>query len=257
VVVHAYEEWGQDCVKRFNGMWAFAIWDQRRRQIFCSRDRFGIKPFYYHLGQHTFVFASEIKGLLPALEKRPDANLRVLSDYLIDGSLCRTNETFFEGIERLEPAHNLVVSSAGSWKTRYWNYTDASGATDAHSPVDLFRELLNDSVKLRLRSDVAIGVALSGGIDSSSILALAARAMNPHSLKAFTAVFPGETYDESQYAELATRATGVELIRIDYQPGDFGSEQEFGKRAISRGFPENREFGLGDGHALSFEEQVA
>jgi len=221
VVVHAYEEWGQDCVKRFNGMWAFAIWDQRRRHVFCSRDRFGIKPFYYHLGQHAFVFASEIKGLLPALEKRPDANLRVLTDYLIDGSLCRTNDTFFEGIERLEPAHNLIVSQAGSWKTRYWNYGDASGAADAHSPVDTFRELLDDSVKLRLRSDVPVGVALSGGIDSSSILALAARAMTPHSLKAFTAVFPGEAYDESQYAELATRATGVELIRIDYQPGDF------------------------------------
>ena len=221
VVVHAYEEWGQDCVKRFNGMWAFAIWDQRQRQMFCSRDRFGIKPFYYCLDRHTFVFASEIKGLLPALEKRPGANLRVLSDYLIDGSLCRTNETFFEGIQRLEPAHNLVVSAAGNWKTQYWNYGGGGSAADARSPVDAFRELLNDSVKLRLRSDVPVGVALSGGIDSSSILGLAAKAMNPDSLKAFTAVFPGETYDESQYAELATRAAGVELIRIDYQPGDF------------------------------------
>jgi asparagine synthase (glutamine-hydrolysing) len=88
VIIHAYEEWGADCVTRFNGMWALAIWDQRKREMFCSRDRFGIKPFYYYLDETVFVFASEIKGILPALETRPSADFGVLGDYLIDGTLC-------------------------------------------------------------------------------------------------------------------------------------------------------------------------
>ncbi len=227
VALHAYEQWGPGCVTRFNGMWAFAIWDQRRRRLFCSRDRFGIKPFYYHLSQNLFVFASEVKALLPAFNERPIPNRSVLSDYLIDGYLCRTNETFLEGIQRLEPAHNLTVSADESSKVQYWNYDNGGSRCDGRSAAETFRELLADSVQLRLRSDVPVGVALSGGIDSASVLALTARCVAPERLKAFTAVFPGEAYDESRHAKLAAREAGVELVCVDYQPEDFiGDLQE-------------------------------
>ena len=220
VILHAYEEWGEDCVTRFNGMWAFAIWNQRKREMFCSRDRFGIKPFYYRLDASDFLFASEIKGILAALDTRPRPDHAVVGDYLIDGSLCRTSDTFFEGIKRLPPAHNLVVSTNGVRLSRYWEYPTASKFDD-HDPVETFRELLSDAVRLRLRSDVPVGVALSGGMDSSSILALAAGFMESSRLKAFTAVFPGEDYDESAYARMASQSTGVALYCCDYQAPDF------------------------------------
>jgi asparagine synthase (glutamine-hydrolysing) len=127
VIVHAYEEWGPDCVKRFNGMWALAIWDQRKRQMFCSRDRFGIKPFYYRLDDSGFFFASEIKGILPALQEPPRPGYSVLSEYLIDGALCRTSNTFFEGIRRLPAAHNLIVSSTSVTLSRLGLYDGEPG----------------------------------------------------------------------------------------------------------------------------------
>lgn len=221
VIIHAYEEWGADCVTRFNGMWALAIWDQRRREMFCSRDRFGIKPFYYYLDETVFVLASEIKGILPALDSRPSADHGVLSDYLIDGTLCRTENTFFKGIRRLPPAHNLIVSASGTRTNQYWNYTTRSQIYNQTQPVETFRELLIDAVRLRLRSDVPVGIALSGGIDSSSILALASSLMGPHRPKSFTAVFPGESYDEYEYARIASQAAGSELFCVDYQPRQF------------------------------------
>lgn len=221
VIIHAYEEWGADCVTRFNGMWALALWDQRRQQMFCSRDRFGIKPFYYYLDPSVFVFASEIKAILPALDSRPGADHGVLSDYLIDGTLCRTENTFFQGIRRLPPAHNLIVSASGIRTNQYWNYTTRSRIYDQTQPVETFRELLTDAVGLRLRSDVPVGIALSGGIDSSSILALAGTLMGPNRPKSFTAVFPGESYNEHEYARIAAQAAGSELFCVDYQPRQF------------------------------------
>jgi len=221
VIIHAYEEWGEECVTRFNGMWALAIWDQRKREMFCSRDRFGIKPFYYYLDETVFVFASEIKGILPAFDNRPSADHGVVSDYLMDGKLCRTENTFFQGIRRLQPAHNLVVSANGTRTNQYWNYTTRSQAYDEAQPVETFRELLIDAIRLRLRSDVPVGIALSGGIDSSSILALASGLMGQNRPKAFTAVFPGESYNEYEYARVAAQAAGAELFPVDYQPRQF------------------------------------
>jgi len=221
VVLHAYEEWGEQCVTRFNGMWAFAIWDQRRRQMFCSRDRFGIKPFYYHLDHDSFVFASEIKGILPALNRRPGVHDGALRDYLMEGVLCQTNETFFEGIVRLPAAHNLVVSENRARISRYWDLESRSRKDDYTDPVETFRALLTDAVRLRLRSDVPVGVTLSGGLDSTSILCLTAGITGSNPPKAFTAVFPGERYDEHRYAQIACQATGSELFTVDYQSRDF------------------------------------
>jgi asparagine synthase (glutamine-hydrolysing) len=217
-IVHAYEEWGRDCVARFNGMWAFAVWDQRSRELFCSRDRFGAKPFYYYLDDGVFVFASEIKGILPALTARPRPNHGVVADYLVDGSVCRSAETFFDGIQRLQPAHNLVISAGASLETRYWDYTTQSEAYDQHDPLETFAELLHDAVQLRLRSDVPVGVALSGGLDSTAILAESSSGPSGQPLHAFTAIFPGDRFDEHEYARLAACHCGAELDTVVYSP---------------------------------------
>ncbi len=225
VIVHAYEEWSEDCVGQFNGMWALAIWNQRKRELFCSRDRFGVKPFYYFLTDDVFIFASEIKAILPALDGCPSPDGGVIYDYLLRGELCYGPETFFERIKRLEPAHNLTISANSVKKQRYWNYRARSHEYDYSRPIDTFRELFQDAVSLRLRSDVPVGMALSGGLDSTSVLA-AARKHRGDAIKSFSAIFPGYEYDESRYAQLAARHFGSELFCIDYQPNRLVHELE-------------------------------
>jgi asparagine synthase (glutamine-hydrolysing) len=219
VIVHAYEEWGDACVTRFNGMWAFALWDQRRARLLCSRDRFGIKPFYYFVDDRVVLFASEIKGILPALPSRPMPDDDVVVDYLVSGALCRSAATFFAGIRRLEPAHNLIVSRDGVRSERYWSYGAAAEPNDGGGDAgEAFRALLDDAVRLRLRSDVPVGVSLSGGLDSTAVLGLAtAHAGRP--LAAFSAAFPGFAYDESAYARIAAQHYGATHHVVAYDPG--------------------------------------
>ncbi len=221
VIVHAYEDWGAACVEKFNGMWALAIWDQRRQELFCSRDRFGIKPFYYFLNDEVFVFASEIKAILPALDRRPEPDMKVVRDFMVHGSLGRTCDTFFKDIKRLEPARNLIVSSSGFRISRYWDYHTQSGGYFANDPIETFKGLLDDAVRLRLRSDVPVGVALSGGLDSTSLLAYISKSGYNGALKAFTAVFPGERFNEHRHAEVAANALGAELFCVEYKPDNF------------------------------------
>ena len=221
VIVHAYEEWGEACVEKFNGMWAIAIWDQRKQQLFCSRDRFGIKPFYYYLDNNVFLFGSETKAILPALESRPTPNRRVIYDYLVNRSITHTEDTFFNEIKRLDPACNLVVTKSEERITRYWNYNSLSEQYSMQQPVDTFRDLFNDSIRLRLRSDVPVGIALSGGLDSTGLLACMADMGYSGKVKAFTAIFPGEVYNEQKYAEIAAKELGAELHCVEYDPGNF------------------------------------
>ena len=110
VVINSYREWGPDCVKKFNGMWAFAIWDVGRNQLFWSRDRFGIKPFYYFFDGSTFIFASEIKAILEALNQTPELDKETISEYIVEGMLCHNERTFFSNIKRLSPASNLFAA---------------------------------------------------------------------------------------------------------------------------------------------------
>ncbi|HWC01977.1 MAG TPA: asparagine synthase (glutamine-hydrolyzing) [Methylomirabilota bacterium] len=218
VVVHAYEEWGPECVRRFNGMWAFALWDQPRRRLLCSRDRFGAKPFYYRLNGGLFVFGSEIKAILAALHERPSPHWPTILAYLTAGAVCHTVDTFFDGIERLPAAHNLLVSRDRVELVRYWDYQDQSHAYDYRRPAATFAGLFDDAVRLRLRADVPVGLTLSGGVDSASVTAVARRHLPGAPLKAFTAEFPGKPYDERRYAELVARRFDAELYTVAYQP---------------------------------------
>ncbi len=219
VVLHAYEEWGDGCVNRFNGMWAFALWDQRNRRLFCSRDRFGIKPFHYFIDRDTFAFASEAKALLPLFQVRPKVNERLIHAFLSGVGIEDPQETFFEGILKLEPAHNLVVTSETERFQRYWNLDEPNEVADNSDPYERFRELIQDAVSLRVRnSDVPVGLALSGGLDSSSILSCMAKLRSGPEIEAFTSVFPGFRYDEANFARIVTKRFKSRLHEVIYDP---------------------------------------
>lgn len=224
VVLRAYEEWGRDCLARFNGMWAFAIWDERRRELFCARDRLGVKPFYYTVAGGSFLFASEIKALLahPAVGTRP--NDRMLATFLAWGVADHTEETMYEGVFQLRPAHWFVVSGEGVGEPeRYWDLVvnAAPGGADDGAAARGLRDLLTDAVRLRLRSDVPVGTCLSGGIDSSTITALINDLLQeerPESVgdrqKTFSVCFDDPRFDERGYIDEVVAAMGVANHRI-------------------------------------------
>jgi asparagine synthase (glutamine-hydrolysing) len=225
VILHAYEEWGRDCLHRFNGMWAFALWDARRRELFCARDRLGIKPFYYTLVDGSFLFASEIKALLahPEVGRRPNDGM--LMTFLAWGVADHTAETMYEDILQLSPAHSVVITEEGiESPCRYWDLAmnNAPHSSDI-SDEEVSRQaigLLADAVRLRLRSDVPVGTCLSGGIDSSTITVLInelLRAEHPESIgdrqKTFSVCFEDPRFDESRYIDVVVEATGVQSRR--------------------------------------------
>jgi asparagine synthase (glutamine-hydrolysing) len=205
VILHAYEEWGPECVRRFNGMWAFALWDRRTRQLFVSRDRFGVKPFYFHHTPEAFSFSSEPAGLQAAGCLNGQANLTKLHAYLAYGYRISDGSTFFEGVQELQPGHSGLVDAQGGFRSwPHWALPER-GARPAPPPAEraeAYRALLADAVRLRFRSDVPVALLQSGGLDSSAICATVNDAIEAGHLAqtevtAFTAVYPGQPQDES------------------------------------------------------------
>ena len=231
VILAAYDAWGPACLERFNGIWAFAIWDARDEALFVARDRVGVKPLFLAEGSGQLAFASEIKALRELPWVSDDPRHDVVREYLIDGTSDRAGATFYRDIESFPPAHALVVTSHDRRWTRYWSPT--AGSTDASlrasagdaDRVDQFRALLVDSIGLQLRSDVPIGSCLSGGLDSSSIVCIAsamrrgelAAASDAHRERdaipqlAFFAEFREAGIDERPYVDAVVEATGVTL----------------------------------------------
>jgi asparagine synthase (glutamine-hydrolysing) len=222
VILRAYQRWGTDCVQHLRGMFAFALWDETRQTLFCARDRFGIKPFYYAELDGVFVFASEAKAIIPFLP-RVETDVRALAEYLTF-QYTIGEHTLFAGVRQLLPGHHIVVGPEGRRVRRYW---DVNYQIDwDHAPpffAKRLRELVEDSLQFHLRSDVPIGAYLSGGIDSS-LMQVLARRQNPENSLAFHGRFreyPG--YDESQFAEAAARKSGSTLHIADITAGDFQS----------------------------------
>ena len=215
VILHAYEEWGEDCLQRFNGMWGFALWDGRAKKLFCARDRFGIKPFYYFDDGRRFLFASEIKSILlhPDVPRKPHGP--TIHRYLATGSglMDFTDATFFDGIRQIPPSHFLTLRGGRTEVKRYWEIErPASGdspGTDEEA-AERFRDIFSDAVRLRLRSDVPLGVCLSGGLDSSSIACVAAEAIRPARLRTFSSCFEDPKYDEREFIHPVVEHTGAD-----------------------------------------------
>lgn len=225
VILAAYDRWGYDCVKRFNGMWAFAIFDSVKNLIFCSRDRFGVKPFYYLEANGRFVFGSEIKQLLLFMPDRY-VNKKILMDYVILGYEEHTNETFFENIFKLRQSHNLIydLKTHQYCLQQYYKITldENLNKSAEFTAVNTYRKKLIDGIKLRLRSDVKVGTCLSGGLDSSSIAALAARFYS--SDEKFVSIHAKSSEsrsDESKFAVKVSNHCGLDLHIIEPSKNDF------------------------------------
>jgi len=171
VIIASYVRWGNDCVKKFNGMFAFAIWDSVEKKLFCARDRVGIKPFFYHKSDRSFIFSSEIKGILALISSKPKANESALFDYLYYGMYDHRDETFFKDIFSLSPGYYLEIDAKGIRLKKYWDVgnTLADETIKESEAEEKFKELLFDSIKLMMRSDVPVGINLSSGLDSNGL----------------------------------------------------------------------------------------
>ncbi|MGA7732321.1 MAG: asparagine synthase (glutamine-hydrolyzing) [Chloroflexia bacterium] len=209
-ILHAYEEWGPESLHRFNGMFAFALWDSRRRTLFIARDRAGVKPLYYRWHNGTLVFASEIKALLQHPDITPEPHMPAITEYM--SAMYTTGEhTWFRGINKLLPGHYVLVTPESLTVRQWWDLTteeDELGARSERYYIDMARELLEDSVRLRLRSDVPLGSHLSGGLDSSAIVALLSQQLGTagERLRTFSGAFAeGEEYDERRYIHAVAR----------------------------------------------------
>lgn len=221
VVLQAYAQWGDEFVHRLNGMWSFAIYDTRSRRLFCSRDRFGIKPFAWAVARGRFIFASEIKAILKVAPELAQPNHRVIAEMLRSADGHRIEDTGFESIQRLEAAHNLVVTSDGIEKHRYWDYpTEIEDDVKLEDAAERVRDLLADAVRIRLRSDVPVGSCLSSGVDSSSIVSLV-RSITSAPHHTFTARFRGDPFDEAERAGKLADSLSMTSTAVDLDPGDF------------------------------------
>jgi asparagine synthase (glutamine-hydrolysing) len=225
-ILHAYEEYGDDCVQHLRGMFGFAIWDRRRRRLLLARDRVGVKPLYYYRNSRFLAFASEIKSLLEIRTIPREVDADSLGQYLslryVPGP-----RTMFKNIFRLQPGHTLVVDEAGVRISKYWdiNYSEDTERSP-NDVLDKFRELLEESVRLRLISDVPLGVFLSGGLDSSGILATMSRLNRGDRIKTFSVGYEGSSAqakeaNEFEYARLAASAFGAEHHECRVTPKDF------------------------------------
>jgi len=225
-ILHAYEEYGVDCVNHFRGMFSFALWDRRTHTLFCARDRLGIKPFYYFWDGRTFAFASEIKALLQHPEISARLNEAAIPEYLAFG-YTSSDATLFAGIRKLMPGHRLILkrSGDGRWAlefNQYWDIPDSTPHQDGDERqwIDECRRRLEETVRMRLMSDVPLGVFLSGGVDSSAITALVAR-MVSGPVSTFAVGYPEGEYSELGYARrvadwIGTRHQEVTVGREDF-----------------------------------------
>ncbi len=220
VILHAYAAWGPDCVRRFNGMWAFAIWDVQRKRLFASRDRLGVKPFYYFKDDDKLIFSSEIKAIA-AVQPLHKANLAKVHDYLRYGYRTSDGSTFFADVRELLPGHNLVLDNGKLTISRYWQLPQGAISDDSDATLrDRFTALLEDAVRLRFRSDVPVALLQSGGLDSSAICRVVDDDIETgrlacESVTAFTAVFPGFEHDEqARVRELIGTCKHVKLVEL-------------------------------------------
>lgn len=221
VIIRAYQAWGPDCQRRFNGMWAFALWDESQQRLLLSRDRLGEKPLHYAEADGTLLFGSEIKSLFAwGLECRPDARWNEVFACL---SYLPAPYTFFHGVHKLPAGHCLVWEN-GTWRiTAYWDLPEIDERdmrTDAVAVEREFSELFHDAVRIRMRSDVPYGAFLSGGLDSSSIVAVMS-GISAHPVKTFTIGFAESRYDERPLARLVAETFRTEHHEELVEPAVF------------------------------------
>jgi asparagine synthase (glutamine-hydrolysing) len=213
-ILYAHQQYGEDCVSRLRGMFAFAIWDAANRRLFCVRDRLGIKPFYYYWDGELFAFASEIKALLEHPAISPQFNDALLAEYLAFGYIS-SQETLFRNIRKLMPGHHLTLEAQPDAEpriVRYWDVPEPGedrGGRDEREWIAECRRLFQETVRLRLMSDVPLGVFLSGGVDSSAIASMMTRIVRGGPVKTFSVGYREAPYSELTYARQVAESIGT------------------------------------------------
>jgi asparagine synthase (glutamine-hydrolysing) len=222
VVLKAYIEYGVDCLKHFNGMFAIAIWDGNKKELFLARDRLGIKPVYYFQNDDEFIFASETKAILKGLDKKPALNVQLIDSYMSFGYIPGEN-TLHQGIKRLMPGHYGIFKDGSFSIKQYWDLSFANNSEDKGFDyyVDGSKKLLESAIDLRLRSDVPLGIFLSGGIDSSAVVGLLADKVK-EPLKTFSIGYDfGKGFDETPYAQIIADKFKTDHHEIKITPAQF------------------------------------
>jgi len=232
VIVHAWEQWGEDCVTRFRGMFAFAVWDRNRQTLFLGRDRLGIKPLYYTvLADGQLVFASELKALMvhPGVSRQIDA--RAVEDYFAYGYIPEPR-SIFQSVYKLPPGHTLSVQRGQTARPavrEYWDvpFQPVPSLSEAEAAAELV-ERLREAVRVRLVAEVPLGAFLSGGVDSSAVVAMMA-GLSPDPVQTCSIAFADPAYDESQYAEQVAQRYGTDHYREQVDPDDFALLEQLGE----------------------------
>lgn len=233
VLLASYQKWGKECVKRFNGIFAFAIWDERERELFCARDHLGVKPFYYAAQNGVFYFASEIKALLAA-GVRTKPNDGIIYEYLSRGYYQHSPETFFAGVRELPAGHSLVFKKGAANLGSYWNaaerITERSNDLKDKNDKEINEEFLHifdDAVRLQLRSDVPMGIQLSGGLDSSILTALVNKANSGQkNFNLFSFVYGDRDEIDKPYMLALAKKLGWKLNFLRIAPRDMSDLME-------------------------------
>jgi asparagine synthase (glutamine-hydrolysing) len=232
VLLAAYEEWGTDCLSRLNGMFAFAVWDAAQKRLFAARDRFGEKPlfYFYDRAREVFLFASEMKALFASGLVEPEANPADVSGFMSGFRPDHGESTMFRGVETLRGGHALTLSSPG-FELTTWRYWDLEPEAETHLESDAayterFLELLSDSVRLRLRSDVPVGSSLSGGLDSSTIVGLVSRQYRGKRQETFSARYRDARVDEGRFIQAVCEFNDVENHAVYPDPARYCQEAE-------------------------------
>ena len=222
-ILHLYEEYGDSCVEHLRGMFAFAIWDKKKRELFIARDRLGVKPLYYvHTADGSLYFASEIKALLEARAVKPELNYSAFSDYLANHATSG-EDTLFVDVKRLMPGHTLTWRDGEIRIKKYWDVSFAKSAPNGRSARDYiaeWSELFRESVQLRLMADVPLGMFLSGGIDSSAIAAVMSKLVD-EPIKTFSVAFAEREANELEYARLVARTFKTDHHEVLITPEQF------------------------------------
>lgn len=226
VLLTAFKEWGDQCTRRLNGMYAFIIYDKSSGRVFGARDRFGTKPLFYAAVDGCLLIGSEIKALRASALCGREFNTRTVADYLFENMLDNTNETFFAGIEKVPPSTQFWIDVGNPVPifSRYWNLLDEM-IDPPSDPAGQFRDLFENAVGMRMRSDVPVGVSLSGGLDSTSIICSMARQWGSSGTstdgKLLAFCFQSQEFDESRYIEATLKQTGAVQVQTGTEAMEF------------------------------------
>jgi len=238
VILKSYDFYGEKCIEKFIGMWAFSIFNTEENSLFCSRDRFGIKPFYFIHHNEEFFFSSEIKSLKTTPNFSSNLNLSQVNRGLQLGWIGYKNETYFSEIQTLEPGHNLVLKNKKLSISKYWSYKSEQYAVSSSEAVQQFKDLFDDSLKLHVRSDVPIGATLSGGIDSSSIVSSLLKNSLSSNLETFSIYYDStKGFDERPFIRTIEEKYQKQFQLNYYSPNEQEIAKDFDAIAYSMDFP--------------------